>query len=408
MATWQFITILTVGMALLWETRPAYTLAYLLLVLFFVLQRWQRKAVSKIIVRRQTRDNIFFPGDQGKVRIQVQNASYFPFSWVSIVDKIPQNLSAGSQREKQVFPLNSRSSYELSFNLRARNRGVYRLGPLDIFVGDFFGISTQKLLIEEFQTVIVYPEVHQLNDLALPSRLSFGNSKALEHINADPTRLAGVRSYQQGDPLRTLHWPATARVGTLQIKQFEHTVTTTCSVFLNLDQRDYEVSSFYVNTELAISTAASLVAHLLNRGEACGLFINGVLTEYLPDNKTNASLLQNGLKGVLQIPARQGMAQLTQLLTVLAGVETQNDINFITLLQNHAQRTEFGSILIWIVPKDTSEVLTQAWYLVRKGRQVQIFVVGEQVTHPELLGQSPSSALQMFLVRSKGAMISWT
>ena len=392
---WRFLALVAVGVALLWEGRPAYGFAYLFLVLFFVWQRWQRQATRQINISRGQQESRFFTQDSGEVKLGIVNNSSCPFPWVSLLDKIPHDLLIGGQQEKWVFSLPSRSSHTLSFKLSPRQRGVYRLGPLELSVGDLFGISTQRFLAQEFQTVVVYPRVHQLTDLSLPARLPFGNLQALQRIHPDPTRLAGVRSYEQGDPLRTLHWPATARTQNLQVKQFEHTVTANCLIFLNLDQRDYEIASFYPTTELAVSTVASLASHLINSGEACGLITNGVLTEYLPDQK----LSLGGEQQILQIPARQGFAQLTEVLTVLAGLEPCS-LDFLTLLRGQNHRYQPGTILLWVIPQDTSEIVAEAEKQVQAGRQVLLFVVGTKILHPGLLHRPPGASLQMFAVRS--------
>ena len=400
MALWRFLTLIVLGIALLWEGRPAYSFAYLFLILFFLWQYWQTRAANAIRISRGQGENRFFPQDLGEVQLEVTNHSWFPIPWVSVEDKIPHNLLMGGQLEKWVFPLPSRSSSELSFRLSPRQRGVYRLGPLRLSVGDLFGISTQRFSIEDFQTVVVYPQVYQLADLALPARLPFGNLQALQRIYPDPTRLGGVRPYEQGDPLRTLHWPATARTQQLQVKQFEHTVTANSLIFLNLNQGDYEVSSFYPTTELAISTAASLGSFIINSGEACGLVTNGALTEHLPDQKRNLS----GEEQNVSIPPRRGLAQLTELLTVLAGLEPQQK-SFLDLLRTQKRSLAPGTILLWIIPVDTPEIVAQAEKQIKAGRQVLLFVVGSKLLHPNLLHRAPSASLQMFAVSAEGGLV---
>lgn len=398
MVYWKFLTLLTVGVALLWETRFAYGLAYVGLVLFFILQFVQVKACKGLMVKRDGEELYLFPGDQGQVAVQVQNISRLPLAWVSLADRLPSNLAVGRQGQRPVFSLSPHSSQMIHLNIKARERGVYRLGPLDVFVGDFFGIHTQKFQADEYATVVVYPQTRPLADLSLPSRLSFGNLKSPHWINHDPTRLAGVRPYQQGDALRTIHWAATARTQNFQVKQFDHRVSIHGLICLDFFQAGYEVSSYYVHTELAVSAAASFATHLLHLGESCGLLTNAILTEYLPD-ETEAHLGE----GFLHIHSRQGMAQLTRILTLLAGVKTQNNLDFPTLLVNYGQNVEPGTILFWIVPQDTPDIVAQAWRWVKRGYQVQIFVVGK-IIHSDLLQQPRDSSLQMFEVRAKGVL----
>lgn len=394
---WKILTLLAVGLALLWETRPAYSLAYLSVLLFFVLQGRQKKYAEKIVVERFSKELFLFPGDQRAVNLHVMNPTLWPFAWISVLDRIPRNLITGHYPQRPVFSLPPRASQDVSFQLTAHDRGVYRLGPLDVCVGDFFGIHTQRYEVKEGQTVVVYPSIHELQDLSLPSRLSFGRFKALKRLHPDPTRLAGLRRYQEGDPLRTIHWPATARTQTLQVKQFDHTVTATCVLFLDLYQEDYTVSRFYVDTEMAITVAASLANHLIQRGEACGLVSNAILAQHLPGDLA----ISDG-DGMVQIRARQGAAQLTQILAILAGANTQNEKDFLELLTECGHQLEGAAVLLWVVPRDTAEIVERAWSFVNRGRQVLIFVV-EKVMHRELLQRPPGSSLQVFAVEKGGA-----
>ncbi|NLJ79680.1 MAG: DUF58 domain-containing protein [Firmicutes bacterium] len=401
MGLWRFLSLLAVITAFLFETKPAYSLAYVVVFLFFGWRYFQERIAKGIVVRRLASQLYLFPGEQQKVYWEVENKSWFPFAWLSGMDGIPQGL-VGTQPKKRVFSLTGRSVKRVAFQLTARQRGVFLLGPIELFVGDFFGITTQRFLSHQSQMVVVYPQILQLGELNLPSRLAFGNFQALQRIYPDPTRLAGVRPYQAGDPLRTLHWPATARTNSLQVKQFDHTVKITCLICLNFDERDYEVGRYYVQTELAVNTAASLANHLLLTGAACGLTANGVLTRHLAQERIDLQRRGSGL----QVAPRRGVAQLTQLLTILAGIQTQSELDFQTLLFSQSGQYEFGTLLFWIVPKDSSEIMEKAWSLVRRGHQVFIFVVGDTVQHAQFLDQPKQAGLQIFLVQPrKGALL---
>ena len=73
----------------------------------------------------------------------------------------------------------------------------------------------------------------------------------------------------------------------------------------------------------------------------------------------------------------------------------------LTLVQESSDALEHGTILLWVVPRDTPEVLKAAADYVRQWRQVSIFAV-EKVLHPELLHAAPGSALQVFEVSMDG------
>jgi hypothetical protein len=394
LALWKFLTVFLVFAALLFETKPVYTLAYTFMVLFFFSRRLQQSCADQLKVVRNASTTHLFPDDQATIEIRLENPSWLPFAWVSGVDGKPTALDGG-KRDKWVTALPPRGMATASYQITAANRGVYVLGPLDISVGDFFGITTQSYRVEDYQTVVVYPTVCTLTDLALPSRLPFGHARAQQKIYPDPSRLGGVRPYEPGDPLRSIHWKATARERNLQVKQFEHTVTITTMILLNLDERDYDVHSFYVDTELAITTAASLAAHIIGLGEECGLASNGVFTRHAVDELDDSYRHD----GVLRISPRKGYSHLMSIFTALAGVECQSSHGFSELIDDLGRHYSFGSLFLLVVPVDTGAIVDKALNLTKLGYQVQIFVVGTKVIHRHLLQQPAHASLQMFQVK---------
>ena len=85
------------------------------------------------------------------------------------------------------------------------------------------------------------------------------------------------------------------------------------------------------------------------------------------------------------IPPGQG--QLLEILTALAGVECQPERGFLGLVDQVGRSLSYGSVLVLIVPRDTSELVEQAFNLARLGLSVVLLVVGPSVVHQSLLGR---------------------
>ena len=60
---------------------------------------------------------------------------------------------------------------------------------------------------------MVYPKVLPLPKYDFASERPIGEIRLQNRLFEDPTRTAGVRPYQVGDPLQRVHWRATARTG---------------------------------------------------------------------------------------------------------------------------------------------------------------------------------------------------
>ncbi len=91
--------------------------------------------------------------------------------------------------------------------------------------------------------------------------------------------LAGSREYRPDDPLRHVHWKATARTGALQVKIHDPSTTTQLMIVVNLQTFEHSWQGVDPERmEAAIEVAASLATWSLDRGLQVGLRSNGVIS----------------------------------------------------------------------------------------------------------------------------------
>jgi len=76
----------------------------------------------------------------------------------------------------------------------------------------------------------------------------------------------GVRPWQQGDSRRWIHWRASARHGTLVVRQFERYRTRDVAVLVDLWHPDAPGPEHADAVELAVSFAATVVDDLCRKG----------------------------------------------------------------------------------------------------------------------------------------------
>src|SRR5262249_48196638 len=91
----------------------------------------------------------------------------------------------------------------------------------------------------------------------------------------DPSRIAGIREYQAGDPLNRVHWPSTARTGQLQCKVYEATTMAGATILLDFHQGGYYPQGEPHRSELAVTAAVSLANALYRRAHPSGRTPNG-------------------------------------------------------------------------------------------------------------------------------------
>ncbi len=142
-------------------------------------------------------------------------------------------------------------------------RGRYSVSNLSVqtsFPFIFFVVSKTMQQKEGGTTFLVYPGLMDVTDeverLLAEMRSGEGIMKAPEE-----EEFHGLRDYRYGDPLRSIHWKATARTGTFMVKEYHEGMSRRMTIVL--DSLRYPDRETF---ERAISFAASLSAELISRG----------------------------------------------------------------------------------------------------------------------------------------------
>ena len=94
--------------------------------------------------------------------------------------------------------------------------------------------------LSEPSFVLVYPEVIPLEGFDIASRRPIGEVRMSHRLFEDPTRIAGVRGYQSGDPLNRIHWRATARTGALHSKIYEPSTVAGATILLDFHEQSFD------------------------------------------------------------------------------------------------------------------------------------------------------------------------
>ncbi|NLK08119.1 MAG: DUF58 domain-containing protein [Firmicutes bacterium] len=387
--------------------KPIYLVFVSLAIVYWGGGKVLDHAFRNVKITRTSESTRLFPGEIGRVSITFENGTILPLAWLSGHDHLPLALEGGRAR-RWVISLGPFATEKISYSIIASGRGFFTTGPLDVSVGEPLGLHQFSTSVPSYHNIVVYPRIYELVDLGLPSRLPHGNIQTCMPIFLDHSRLAGVRPYQAGDQKQSIHWKLTARTGELQVKQFQHTVAVDTVICLNLNADDYTVGTLYLDSELAIETAASLGNHLAQKEESFGLVTNGDIKEerYLGEKQqTGAGNTFTGTNGAkksgtsIRLAPRKGMAQLMSVLEALARLQYYSGDEFSSLLTQEAGYLPWGAVFLIIVPTDSPKLIDTAQALVRRGYRVLIFVVGSSIVHPQLLHRSTDSSLQLFRVR---------
>lgn len=202
---------------------------------------------------------------------------------------------------------------DLEWELSAKQRGYYRIGPAVLMTGDLSGIFGFGLKNNEKQYITLYPRLVHLNSIAMSRRELFGLPGEKSPVD-DPVYIVGTRDYQHWRPARYIHWKASARHTHLQEKVCEPTVQMKILIAVEVD--GFAVNKDWEKFERILDIAASAAVRYDSEGYSIGLVLNGVVAGGGP-SVMPVSRSPQQLHGILDILARVQAVQSEDIMNIL-------------------------------------------------------------------------------------------
>lgn len=170
-------------------------------------------------------------------------------------------------RPRFVVPgLRGDASCRLTYGVRPTARGRHRLGPLAVAQADPLGLTQRRALVGGEAELVALPRLVRLDGLPAAGAMAVSEGAARHRSAAHGHDDVTVREYREGDELRRVHWPATARTGEVMVRQEDLPSRRSATVVLD-PRPDRHLGSGAVGTfEWAVSAAASVATHLAGRG----------------------------------------------------------------------------------------------------------------------------------------------
>ncbi|MFR9675076.1 DUF58 domain-containing protein [Streptomyces sp. TR02-1] len=257
--------------------RVGLLLAALPLVCVLVLHRTRYRVSAS---RRLSPAQVPARSEAG-VHLRIDNVSRIPSGLLMLQDRVPYVL--GPRPRFVLDRLEPGGRREVSYRVRSELRGRYSLGPLQLRLTDPFGMCELIRSFSARDTLTVVPRVEPLP----PVRLS-GTAGGYGDRRQRALALAGdddviPRGYRHGDDLRRVHWRSTARHGELMVRREEQPQRVRCTVLLDTRRAAYTGSGPGSPFEWAVSGAASVGMHLLERGFSVRLLTDAGMPAGSPD-----------------------------------------------------------------------------------------------------------------------------
>jgi uncharacterized protein (DUF58 family) len=177
-----------------------------------------------------------FPGKKSsKMRAQREELKEFKRT-----GKAPPPRGAapgGSVRTVTVEDLPPHSRVDVTYELEAPRRGVYAPAGMRISSGGIFGSAEVGRKSSIGSPLTVFPKIYPIDSFSFDPRADLAPVEPVEWsrkgIGQD---YYGTREYVRGDSLRHIHWPSSARQGSLIVKEYEQELRPSVVIILALWQ----------------------------------------------------------------------------------------------------------------------------------------------------------------------------
>ncbi len=230
-----------------------YVLGAVMLGLLGVATAYVRATRLDIHVDRVVHPARVHAGQLSRVEVRVRNLRPKDTPVLRLRDAVTGTAGA----ELLIPPLDHGAASVASYRLPTERRGIVHVGPLQVVVGDPFGLVQASVEAAPRVDVTVLPKVDEVRPVPFTTGhdplAGVQHPHALGRVGDD---FYALRAYVVGDDLRRIHWPSTARHDELLVRQQEQPWQGRTTVVLDVRRAAHDSRSL----EAAVSAAASIVS----------------------------------------------------------------------------------------------------------------------------------------------------
>jgi uncharacterized protein (DUF58 family) len=251
-----------------------YPIAIGLVLAVAVAALWVRFLAKPMTLNRILAEGEHLAGDDIPVRLEVDLDGRMPSGALVVCERIAR------LGERETVMVNRRGRLRGTYRLERVPRGRYPIESVDAVLEDPFGLERVEMKLPAGESLLVYPRLVDLDGL-----FSDSGGRALEGrrlLLRRPTGfdLHSVRDYEQGESLRRVHWPSTAKRGHLMVKELEDAPRDETAVLLDADAGAVAGVAPDSSFELQVRAAGSILKAHASRGRRAALIVNSASRPY--------------------------------------------------------------------------------------------------------------------------------
>lgn len=188
-----------------------------------------------------------------------------------------EDLDSGSVSDyfyrNDVISVRGYEQVRRKLRLKCARRGIYSIGEAELIGRDYFLQRTYLEKKEVEAGLIVYPSFVGIEKILPLFQKSYGDMRTTVPMFEDPFEYVGVREYLPGDRMNRIHWKASAKTGSWQVKTSAYKAGEPALILLNLGSPGNFINQTAMEENIRI--AYSLVHFLDRKGLKTMLAANG-------------------------------------------------------------------------------------------------------------------------------------
>ncbi|HEY3106874.1 MAG TPA: DUF58 domain-containing protein [Gaiellaceae bacterium] len=235
---------------------------------------WVRFLSKPMSLSRVLADGEHYSGDDISVRLEMDVDGRMPSGALSVREHIAR------LGDRETVLVNRRGRLRGTYELENVPRGRYPIESVTAVLEDPFGLERTEIALAAGESLLVYPRLVDLEGLFSDSGAHALEGRRLLLRRPTGFDLHSVRDYQQGESLRRVHWPSTAKRGHLMVKELEDAPRDETAVLLDADAASLVGAAPDSTFELQVRAAGSILKAHAAKGRRAALLINSASRPY--------------------------------------------------------------------------------------------------------------------------------
>lgn len=328
---------------------------------------YTRKGLSKVDVDIHFSQNIANCGDIIEVVEVVQNNKRIPLPFLILKYETPVAITFNDMTNvsltdnyyrEDMLSMGAFTRHTRKIKVTCTKRGYYTFTRITASSSDLFLFQKIGMMVDSKSSVTVLPEVLSGEELNSLLTITFSEIQRRRTLLTDPFTLAGIREYQEWDPMRAVNWMASARTGDLMVNQNASANQNKINLFLNLEHYNHKNSDGLL--EKSISIAYTCMMKLYEQGTSVAFYSNGVdvvTNRPVVDKTSNISSMEQRGIDLARIDLTKDVIPFIELVDEYIMHNSSDELNVI-ISANHDDEyrriveniINSGKNVLWIMP----------------------------------------------------------